>query len=242
MRAAASHRAESEERGRLIAICGIDGSGKTTQTALLAQRAEDEGWTVRGISFPRYGQGFFADLIERYLRGEFSARAAEVSPYLAALPYACDRWEAASQLRKWLADRCLVLCNRYVPANLAHQGSKIVDETERRAFFRWVEELEYGVFDLPRPDLHILLEMDPAQAVELLANRSRTDAPANAEDIHEGDISHLEATARTYRELAGDPSSPWAVVRCCEGESLRPPEEIAESVWDAVRKILYNDA
>ena len=42
--------------GRMIAICGIDGSGKTTQTELLAQRGEGEGYAVEQVSFPRYGE------------------------------------------------------------------------------------------------------------------------------------------------------------------------------------------
>jgi len=229
------------QRGRLIAICGIDGSGKTTQTALLAERARAEGFCVEEASFPRYGQGFFAELIERYLRGEFAASASEVNPYLAALPYACDRWEAAPRLREWLAAGRLVLCNRYVPANLAHQGSKMPPGGRRRAFFEWVERLEYGIFALPRPDLHVLLDMDPAHAADLLTRRSRPSGPSREQDIHERDMNHLEATARTYRELARRASQQWAVIPCTEGGSVPPPARIAEAVWAAVSQVLYND-
>ena len=131
------------------------------------------------------GTELFADLVERYLRGEFAKRASDVSPYLAALPYALDRWQAAPQLREWLAQGRLVLCNRYVPANMAHQGSKLEDEAERRGFFDWVDELEYGVLGLPHPDLHLLFEMPPAVAAQLAGERPA--GPTGAEDIHEGD-------------------------------------------------------
>ncbi len=224
--------------GRLIAVCGIDGSGKTTQTALLADRARAEGYAVQQVSFPRYGQGFFAELIERYLRGEFAARAGDVSPYLAALPYACDRWQAASQLREWLSAGRLVLCNRYVAANLAHQGCKVPAGRERRAFFEWVERLEYGVFGLPRPDLHVLLDMQPAHATALLADRTRSAGPPGKQDIHERDMEYLEATARTYRELACQAPQGWTVIPCAVGGAVLPPERIAEAVWAAVREVL----
>ncbi len=234
-------RTPERQRGRLIAICGIDGSGKTTQTALLSDRARAEGFSVEQVSFPRYGEGFFAELIERYLRGEFAASAAEVSPYLASLPYACDRWEAAPRLREWLAAGRLVLCNRYVPANLAHQGSKVPPGEQQGAFFEWVERLEYGVFALPRPDLHVLLDMDPVHAAELLTRRSRPSGPSREQDIHERDMGHLKATARTYRELARRAPEQWAVIPCAEGGSVRPPTRIADAVWAAVSQVLYND-
>lgn len=226
-------------RGRLVAICGIDGSGKATQTELLARRAEAEGFRVQEVSFPRYGQGFFADLIERYLRGEFAERAADVSPYLATLPYALDRWQAAPQLRDWLAAGRLVLCNRYVPANLAHQGSKLPSEAERRAFFEWVARLEYGILELPRPDLHILLEMPPEAAMRLVRERgSRTAGPPQGRDIHEADPGHLQATAAAYRQVAGETSGPWAVIACWHGGAVLPRDEIAGKVWAEVRKML----
>ncbi len=242
IRATETDQVGASGRGKLVAICGIDGAGKATQTALLAQRAQAEGFAVQQVSFPRYGEGFFADLVERYLRGEFAARAAEVSPYLAALPYACDRWEAGPRLREWLAKGCLVLCNRYVPANLAHQGCKISSQAERRVFFQWVDRLEYEVFNLPRPSLHVLLDIEPAHAAELLRRRDRAEGRARTQDIHEKDMSHLEATAETYRQLASDSSAPWAVIPCVQADALLPPEDIAERVWAAVRGIVYNGA
>jgi dTMP kinase len=224
--------------GRLIAICGIDGSGKTTQTDLLADRVKAEGHRVRPISFPRYGEGFFADLIERYLSGEFAPRAGEVSPYLAALPYACDRWEAASRVREWLGEGSVVVCNRYVPANMAHQGSKMDSSGERGAFYEWVEALEYGVFDLPRPDLHVLLEMPVEVAMCLVRGRGETERLPAGRDIHESDADHLERTASAYREIAARSQDAWAVISCAEGGAALAPSEIADRVWAKVRGVL----
>jgi dTMP kinase len=225
-------------KGRLIAICGIDGSGKATQTELLAARARETGRQVQCISFPRYGQSFFADLIERYLRGEFAARAADVDPCLAALPYALDRWQAAPTIRTWLAGGCLVVCNRYVPANMAHQGSKIRQEPARRQFFAWVVELEYGVLKLPPPHLHVLLDAPPALAMELTRSRRTAAGRADAQDIHENDLDYLEATAEAYRQIAGDAPDAWAVVPCARAGAMLPREEIADGVWEAVRDLL----
>ncbi|MHC4481047.1 MAG: dTMP kinase [Planctomycetota bacterium] len=230
--------------GRLVAICGIDGSGKATQANLLASRAEACGLRAELISFPRYGQSFFADLIERYLRGEFAARAADVDPYLAALPYALDRWQAAPQLRRWLEAGALVICNRYVPANMAHQGSKAASAGQRRAFCRWVAELEYDVLELPRPDLHLLLDVPPALAMRLMDGREpQRGATDRKPDIHESDLEHLRATGAAYREIAGQGAEEpgggaWAVIACTEGQQMLPPDQIAGRVWSEVRKLL----
>lgn len=233
-------------RGHLIIICGIDASGKATQTELLAAALRADGRTVRTISFPRYGESFFSGLIERYLRGEFAARAGDVDPYLASLPYACERWEAAPQLRGWLAAGHVVLCNRYVTANLAHQGCKVPDEEERRAFYGWVERLEYGVFKLPRPDLHVLLDVPAEVAAALAADRRAARAEEQDEDIHEGDTGYLKAAAACYRELAAADPDAWAVVECVRDVCppgrgrLLPREEIARLVRARASEVLYN--
>jgi dTMP kinase len=225
---------EQARRGRLVALCGVDGSGKTTQVRLLAERAAREGCTVQTVSFPRYGEGMFADLIERYLRGEFAPRAADVDPRLAALPYALDRWQAAPALRRWLADGALVVCNRYVAANMAHQGSKLARERDRAAFYGWVAELEYEILGLPRPDVQVLLDLPPAVAAGLLAGRNERAGQTVDGDIHEADAGYLEATARAYREVAAHTAGPWRTVHCMEGGRLMPPEQVAGEVWTVV--------
>ena len=230
----------AERQGKLIALCGIDASGKATQTDLLSRRVEAAGFSVRQVSFPRYGEGFFADLIERYLRGEFARRAGDVSPFLAALPYACDRWQAAPLLRQWLGEGHVVLCNRYVAANLAHQGSKLASAAERAEFFAWDCRLEYEVLALPRPDLQVLLEVPMETAVRLRRERDARQGLAEGHDIHEADTAYLEATAAAYRQVAAETPGPWAVVQCAEGGRLLAPERIAELVWAEARKVLYN--
>jgi len=224
-------------RGRLIAICGIDGSGKTLQADLLCDRARRAGLRVETIGFPRYGEGVFGDLIARYLRGEFAPDPAAVNPYLAALPFACDRWQAAPTLHAWLGEGALVVCNRYVAANLAHQGAKVASPDERRRFARWVEELEYSVFGLPRPDLHVWLDMPPEVAAGLISRKGRRTYLQDQQDIHENNLDYLRATREVYADLAREREG-WLSVECArEGRPL-PPQEIAETIWDATARLL----
>ncbi len=228
------------EAGRLVIICGIDGSGKTVQAAALADRAREAGHEVRTIEFPRYQEGFFSRVIMRYLRGDYAKDASRVDPYLAALPFACDRWEAADQMREWVDSGAVVICNRYVPSNLAHQGGKIESKSERQEFFDWVLKLEYEVFDVPRPDLHVWLDMPPRVASRLMESDEGRRQISTNEDIHERSIRHLEATRAAYQELA-EGSERWKVVSCAANESPRPIDDITEEAWSAVCRTLSSN-
>ena len=56
-------------KGLLIVIEGIDGSGKTTQLELLKRSLASRGTPCEAISFPRYGDNIYAELVARYLEG-----------------------------------------------------------------------------------------------------------------------------------------------------------------------------
>ena len=219
-------------KGLLIVICGIDGSGKTLQTAMLRDRVRRAGRRARTIEFPRYEQGFFGNLVARYLRGEFAKDPAAVDPYLATLPFACDRWEALPVLDGWLKAGAVVISNRYVPANLAHQGGKITSRARRREFLQWVTKLEYGVFGLPRPALHVWLDMPPRVAATLILRKHKRKYLKSRRDIHESSSKHMLATRVVYKELAGGRG--WVRIECAEKGRPLPPEDIAEKVWQAV--------
>ena len=106
-------------KGKLIVIDGTDGSGKGTQTELLVERLKNEGHAVFMLDFPQYGERSAA-MVEDYLNGKFGT-ADEVGPYKASIFYACDRFAAASEVKKRLARGEICISNRYVSANMGHQ-------------------------------------------------------------------------------------------------------------------------
>src|SRR4030088_2905347 len=110
-------------RGKLIALEGIDGSGKRTQLDLLAHALEARGLSIMRISFPRYDSSF-GKLAGRYLNGAFGPLET-IHPHLSALLYAGDRFEAKGEIELALAARKLVLADRYIGSNLAHQTERV---------------------------------------------------------------------------------------------------------------------
>src|SRR5437868_6719355 len=97
----------------LIAIEGIDGSGKATQTALLVEKAVSYGLKTVSFSFPGYGKNAFAVAVGKYLNGDFGDINA-MPAYLLALLFAGDRFMAREELLRAVRAADLVVSDRYV--------------------------------------------------------------------------------------------------------------------------------
>jgi dTMP kinase len=221
--------------GVLLAIEGIDGSGKGTQATQLAKTAAAAGHRVASFSFPLYDGNPFSRAVADYLNGEFGS-ADEVHPELAAMLYAGDRFHARPRLVAALAENDLVVCDRYVGSNAAHQGAKLEGEARER-LLAWLEEVEYGEFELPRPDLVVLLDAPVALARQLVGRKAAREYTTLEADIHEADAGHSGATRELYLELGR--RNGWRIVST-EGEDGEPRDvgEVGAEVWSAVEPLL----
>jgi dTMP kinase len=221
--------------GKLLALEGIDGAGKGTQAARVVEEAGSHGYSVASFSFPTYDGNPFSRAVADYLNGEFGT-ADEVHPELAALLYAGDRFHARPQLVDALERSDLVVCDRYVASNAAHQGAKLEGDARRR-LLDWLEEVEFGEFGLPRPELVVLLDAPVALARELVGRKAARGYTTLEADIHEGDADHSGATREVYLELARRGS--WRIVStAAAGGEPRTVDEIAGEVWAAVEPML----
>jgi dTMP kinase len=217
--------------GLLVALEGIDGSGKGTQAARLAETATAHGRSVASFSFPLYDENPFSRAVGDYLNGAFGGLD-EVHPALAALLYAGDRFHAKPELVAALEANDLVILDRYVASSLAHQGAKL-EGAERERLLAWVEEVEFGEFGLPRPDLVVLLDAPATLARELVARKGARSYTGLSHDIHESDTEHGDASREIYLALAARPD--WHVVSTADDAgALRDVDAIAADVWTVV--------
>ena len=217
-------------RGKLIVLEGIDGSGKRTQLEALARELSVRRVSTTEISFPRY-EGFFGKLVARFLNGEFGALA-DVDPHFSAMLYAGDRLESKPLLDAALASGKIVLADRYVGSNLAHQGSRMPPE-KRAEFLAWLKQLEYRVYALPAEDLVIYLRVPVAEAHRLIGEKSARQYTNLRRDLQEADFTHLQAAAALYDELSRQPN--WVKIECMDASgALRPPAAIHQDVLAAI--------
>jgi len=191
-----------------------------------------EGISCGLIAFPRYDATTFGRTIARYLNGEFGDLQT-VRPHFAALLYAGDRFESLPLIQSEMESRDVLIFDRYVPSNLAHQAAKL-SAAQREPFIAWIESIEYGVYRLPRPDRVIFLDMPVETAQQLIARKPRRRYTSKAADLHEADGEYLAQSAQVYRQVAARDRS-WHVVNCGEGDRLRTPEAVGQEIREHVR-------
>ncbi|EKD49424.1 MAG: Thymidylate kinase [uncultured bacterium] len=225
---------QRSKKGKLIVIEGTDGSGKTTQFKLLIKRLKEEGFKTSSMSFPRHNTPFFGLLIDRYLNNEFG-KADEVSPYLASVLYAADRWEVRDKLMHSLKLGKIVVLDRYVESNLGHQGGKIQDVSKRKKLLKWLGDLDYKVFKNPKPDLVIYLSVPSKFSVRLAGKLSKKYKKTSYDGLE--NIGHLTKARKVFEALASSKQY-WKKINCVERGKLFPILEIHEKVWEYVRKII----
>lgn len=211
----------------LIAVEGIDGSGKGTQSHRILASLKAHGYKTSLVQFPRYSETFFGNEIGLYLNGEFG-ELMDVSPKLGALLYAGDRFESIDFIASELAKNDIVICDRYTPSNQAHHAAKLpTDQWEE--FFGWVDRLEYGVFGVLKPDVVFFLDTDSSAAAKLISKKPPRDYTDRAADIHEIDTGYQSRVHSAYQLLAD--RQEWARIPCSENGELRSEEDIFASIW-----------
>ncbi len=215
----------------LIVIEGIDGSGKGTQAQQLTERLAATGRRVQLLSFPRYRETLFGHAIGDFLNGRFG-QLNEVHPFLASVLYAADRFESRSVLTDALQQSDVVICDRYVPSNLAHQGAKL-EGAERDELLRTIERIEFGVFALPRPSLVVLLNVPVDIAQRNIAAKKPRSYTDKAADLQEADAGYLQRVRDVYLQLATtDPI--WQRVESVRAGKQRSITEIGDDILGRV--------
>jgi dTMP kinase len=225
--------------GKLIAIEGIDGSGKRTQVDLLQKALTAEGYSVFSTGFPQY-KSWFGKMVGQFLNGDFGALES-VDPHFSALLYAGDRFEAKSRLDAALAEGKIVLADRYIGSNLAHQTAR-ASAANREAFTAWIEHLEYDIYNLPRETLVLYLRVPPKEAQNLVNRKSGRVYTKEKQDLQEASLHHLEEAAAMYDQLARRPN--WATIECFDAKrgAMRSQKSIAAEILTAVKPILAESA
>lgn len=229
----------SKNKGKLIVIDGTDGSGKATQVGLLMKRLKKDGHNVKMVDFPEYYKNFFGKFIGHCLSEQYY-NFVKVHPKIASVLYAADRFESKNEIEKWLDKGYIVIANRYVSSNQIHQGGKIKNAKKRADFIKWLDEMEYKVFKIPRPSVVFYLNLPMSFIHQLIKERNKKEDRkylGKKKDIVEGNVEYLENSRKSAVWLAKTQKN-YVQIDCAPKNNLRTREDIHEEVYEKVKKIL----
>jgi dTMP kinase len=198
-------------------------------------RAENRSVTV--VDFPQYHQPS-AYFVEQYLNGHFGTLES-IDAYRASLFYALDRYAASFRISEALSNGDVVVANRFVGSNMAHQGGKIQDTKARHAYIEWDMHIEFGILGIPKPDLNVVLSMPPKAASHLIDQKGdRNFIESGNRDIHELDESHLNNAYLTFNELCQLYPDRFIRIDCATASGIRSIESIQDDIRQLVTKLL----
>ena len=216
-------------KGKIITLEGGDGAGKETQTKLLQERLENDGYKVKRMSFPRYDK-FWGLLIREHLDG-LHGGLTDINPYFFGSLYAFDRMGAIEDINEALEEGMIVLNDRYVEANFIHQGAKYEGE-RRRSLVDFFWNYEHNLLKIPQSDLVIFMDLDPEWAAKAMQAQGRSL------DINESDLEYQIRVRETGLELSKIYG--WQVVNCLNsiGTERLSREELSDTIYSTVKHYL----
>lgn len=223
-------------KGKLIVIEGTDCSGKETQVKKAVEKLKEKGYNIINFSFPMYDTPTGRIIGGPYLgksyigEGWFKEGAPNVDALTASAYYAADRRYNIGIIIEHLKKGDIVILDRYVESNMAHQGGKLKTREEREVMYQKLDTLEFDIMELPRPDAVIFLYMPFEYAAILKKNRK--EAP----DEHEKDKKHLEQAEKAYLELTEKYS--YIKVNCVNNDVIRTIEDISCEVIEKIEGII----
>ncbi|MDD5251128.1 MAG: thymidylate kinase [Patescibacteria group bacterium] len=218
-----------KRNGLFVVIDGPDGTGKHTQVVKLEVRMHAENLEpIEQASFPRYGERS-CELVKMYLGNEFGP-AASLDPRIASVFFAVDRFAARQKMVEVLSAGGIILSDRFVSANAGHQCCKIDDPDARRAFLRWLDEFEFGLMQLPRPDITLILTLP----LDIIQRRLQA-RDGDKQDGHQADPNHLARALIAYEEIAQQ--SGYRRIDCAPGGRELSEQEVHELIWREVEPL-----
>jgi dTMP kinase len=207
---------EVAETGRFITFEGGEGSGKSTQAGILANRLARAGRKVLSTREP--GGSPAAEEIREAL---LSGRVWQFGPFAEALLFAVARADhIESAIGQALAEGKWVVCDRFFDSTRAYQGATA---GVPRGLISALERLTVGGLS---PDVTFVLDIPPEEGLARAAERRSGNVP----DRFEGqEVMLHERVRRAFLDIAEEEPD-----RCIVIDASQPEAMVAEDVWEMV--------
>jgi dTMP kinase len=102
---------------------------------------------------------------------------------------------------------------------------------------KWLDNLEYGIFAIPKPDVTVLLYVPPSTGQKLVDKKAaRSYTKGLKRDIHEADLKHLEKASKAYLYVAK--KYKWIVIDCAPDGEILPQAEIHAKILKSIKRFI----
>lgn len=203
-------------KGKFITFEGGEGTGKSTQAAILALRLESLGLGVTLTREPGGSPG--AEIIRHVL---LSGAAKPFGPEAEAMLFAAARDDhIRCTIQPALAAGKWVICDRFADSTRVYQG--VLGDVDQR-FIKALERVSVG--DL-RPDLTFVLDVPVKVGLRRAAGRRRGKNPDRFEAE---DIDFHDKLRSAYLALAAAEPDRFVIV-----DAGAPKKMVAKRIWEAV--------
>lgn len=170
----------------LVEIEGkCDGNGKATQVKEITKMLQSRGYNVVNLTSPNYNLDS-GKVLRKFLHGDF-VNPLTFNPLASSVLYTVNRFEDYNSNWKHLyeQDDLVIILDRWTTSNLIYQTAKEEDVAEKIKLLQEIEEIEFKKFNLPRPNLTIILDKGLNECIKSLQQRASLDA-------HESSIEFME--------------------------------------------------
>jgi len=201
-------------RGILIAIEGIDGAGKTTQSLMLSDRLSKKGYSVVPLHEPT--DGIWGDKVRDLAKnGRHQVKAEEEMEF-----FYKDRLEDVTKnINPALKKKSIVIMDRYYFSSVAYQGARDIDPN-------YVENINKEI--APKPDLLIILDLTSAAGLKRIREK-RNSTPNYFERS-----KYLQKVRKIFLEQFRN--RPYT--RVIDGDNTRSEQVVGEEIWEVVQPII----
>ena len=190
-------------KGKLITFEGIDGSGKTTIAKILHSKIENSIFTTEPTD------SWLGKSVKKALEEKRDA-------VTIAFLFLADRNEHIKEIKKWLNEGKIVICDRFIDSTFAYQKEHIkMDGVEE-----WLNWLHKPFFI--KPDITFLLVIEPRKAIERIKDRKLI--------VYE-DEKFLEKVQENYLEIAEREKDRIVIIN-----AEKSKEEVAEECYKILKK------
>jgi dTMP kinase len=197
---------EEEHMKRFVTFEGIDGSGKSTISKLVAEKLRSTGYDVVWTFEPTESTvgKFVQDCIRK-----------QSDPFVTSFTFIADRILHCKQIQQWLDDEKIVLCDRYAESTYAYQAAQL--EGKLKNPLKWLEELSDGRILIP--DRTFLFIIDPQISLARIQNR--------AELVPFERLSFLEKVHANYLKVSKGK-------RFIQVDATQPIDEVVQRCYDDI--------